>query len=156
MLPYTGTNILYIALCVVGVLISIAFLLYARSIEKSEKMLSGEDSKSKRNKKYLVFSGFAIFLIISVALGLFASSISHKQYNSALKNDIESNNVKITSGLVDPKIPVTENSIAKFTAQSETGIIRCRVVAKGKTDKLKYLCLNAEEEFAIPLESFSS
>lgn len=155
MKPYDGAEVwIYFVLAAIAIA-ALTLLVFAFRTEKSEK---AEPDKviagGIRKRKYAFFAGFALALGSAVTLGFLAEPISLENHRSNMVQTIESHNVKVVEGFVDPTIPLRADSHAKFVVETDSGVIRCRANATDANTDVQFMCQDfndKERDFTIPL-----
>lgn len=155
MKPYNGTEV-WTYFVLAGIAIAAAVVLWqAYRIEKAEKAEPDtEISAGVRKKKYLFFGGFAVLALSGIAFAFAMQPISQNNFREAIVKQVESNNVKLVEGFVDPTQPLRPESHAKFVVESDSGLIRCRANAAGADKDIEFLCQNLADKdrnFTVPL-----
>lgn len=154
MTPYVGIDpIFYIGIAITIVIAGVS-LFYALKTEKSEKASQGEIADKLRYRKYGIFAIFAAAITSGLVLGLTANGVSEKNYQNNIITSIESNNVELIEGFVDPSQPLRSGEFAKFVISSENGNQRCRATATDAKTEISFMCQDEKKEFTVPLETF--
>lgn len=160
MKPYAGPEVWFYFLIAALLAVAVTFIVFAFRNEKAEKSESDQTiSSGFRKKKYGMFAGFALMAGATVYLVFSMNALSQETYRAAMVQAIESKNVKVVEGFVDPSAPLVPNSHAKFVITSADGLIRCRANAGAADQNVEFLCQDIddkERDFTVPLETLQN
>lgn len=156
MKPYDGIEVWIYFVLAALVITAVTLLVFAFRTEKSEKGENDKQmAKSLRTRKYIIFASFATVVLAGLGVGYVAESVSLENHRTQMVKAIESHNVKVVEGFVDPSIPLRAESHAKFVVETVSGIIRCRANSSDVNTDVKFLCQDSKDEdrgFTIPLD----
>jgi len=160
MKPYDGIEVwIYFVLAAIAIA-AITLLVFAFRTEKSEKSEPDKViAQGIRRRKYAVFAGFAVLLGAGVVLGFLAQPISLENHRSQMVAAVESNNVKVVEGFVDPSLPLRPESQSKFVVETDSGLIRCRANSTDANSDIQFVCQDfndKERDFTVPLSEVNS
>ncbi len=151
MTPYNGIESIFYVGIALAVIVAGVSLFYALKVEKKEKANQGEIADKFRYRKYGIFAIFATAVIGGLLLGFTANGISLKHYQKDIISSIESHNVELIEGFIDPDQPLRAEKFAKFVISSENGNQRCRATAADAKTEISFMCQDADKKFTVPL-----
>lgn len=152
--PYNGIETWIWLVLVLLAAVAIAIIIFAFKKEKQEKATEDKDlSKKIRTQKYGLFGGFFAMVAVTVVFGFMAQPISQNNYHEDIVAHVQSHDVKLVEGFVNPETPLTAGEHAKFVVETDSGLVRCRATAEENKD-VDFSCQDystEERDFTIPL-----
>ncbi|MBC9704240.1 MAG: hypothetical protein H9W81_04325 [Enterococcus sp.] len=158
MQPYGGIEAWIWMIFVLLAALAITIILFAFKKEKQEKKTEDAGlASSLRKQKYGLFAGFFVLVVAGGVLGFVSQPISQNNYHNQMVAYVESNDVKLVEGFVDPQNPLIAGEHAKFVVETDSGLVRCRATAEEGKD-VDFSCQDystEEKEFTVPLKDIN-
>lgn len=158
MKPYDGIETWIWLILVLLAALAITIIVFAFKKEKQERN-AGDPVliKKMRGQKYGLFGVFFVVVASIVALAFVAHPISQNTYHAEIVSHVESHNVRLVEGFVDPQNPLVAGEHAKFVVETESGLVRCRATAE-KNQDVDFSCQDYSTEnrdFTVPLSDIN-
>lgn len=155
MYPYDGIESWILAVLGLLAVIAVAIIIFAFKQESKESKAEDVTAAKKHRKiKYMLFSGFFVIVMSGLGLGLASPDISQKSFQQDIRAYIETNDVRLVEGFVDPSMTLVAGTHAKFVVETENGLVRCRATAEDKNTEIDFSCQDYSTEdwdFIVPL-----